>query len=243
MQLELLSPAPQRRPERAEFLMVGARAVPLTYHRRPKARRYVLRVKADGSAHVTIPRGGNRQFAREFAQRQSAWIEKQLLKRDAEVAQPWQDGTEFLFRGEKVTLTVQREDPGNTIRFADQTIVLAANAEDLRPFVHKHLAKLAVGELAARTLELAAQHNLAVRRVTVRDQRSRWGSCSRQATISLNWRLIQTPPSVRDYIILHELMHLHEMNHSAKFWRRVEQVCPDYDLAEHWLKQHGDLLR
>jgi hypothetical protein len=77
----------------------------------------------------------------------------------------------------------------------------------------------------------------------VRNQRSRWGSCSRRRTISLNWRLIQTPAFVRDYIILHELMHLREMNHSARFWRQVEIVCPDYRNAEHWLKQHSRMLR
>jgi predicted metal-dependent hydrolase len=79
--------------------------------------------------------------------------------------------------------------------------------------------------------------------VTVRNQRTRWGSCSRRGTISLNWRLIQTPPFVSDYIILHELMHLREMNHSPRFWRQVETVCPGYRTAEEWLKPHASLLR
>jgi predicted metal-dependent hydrolase len=83
---------------------------------------------------------------------------------------------------------------------------------------------------------------LTVRRVTVRSQRTRWGSCSRRGTISLNWRLIQTPAFVQDYIHLHELAHLIEMNHSEKFWRQVERLCPDYLAAERWLKQHRNLL-
>jgi hypothetical protein len=82
-----------------------------------------------------------------------------------------------------------------------------------------------------------------VRRVTVRNQRSRWGSCSRRGTISLNWRILQAPPAVRDYLILHELMHLREMNRSARFWREVERACPDYKQAERWLKHHSALLR
>ena len=82
-----------------------------------------------------------------------------------------------------------------------------------------------------------------MRRITVRNQRSRWGSCSVKGTISLNWRLIQTPPFVQDYIILHELMHLREMNHSRRYWRCVEQVCPNYRNAEAWLKQNKNLLR
>ena len=92
-------------------------------------------------------------------------------------------------------------------------------------------------------LEYAAVHQLPVRRITVRNQRSRWGSCSRRGTISLNWRLIQAPPFVRDYLILHELSHVREMNHSPRFWREVERVCPDYETAERWLKQHSALLK
>jgi len=82
-------------------------------------------------------------------------------------------------------------------------------------------------------------HGVNVARVTVRNQKSRWGSCSRRGTISLNWRLIQTPGFVRDCIILHELAHRWQMNHSARFWREVETVCPKYETAERWLKQHS----
>jgi len=85
---------------------------------------------------------------------------------------------------------------------------------------------------------LAALHGVNVSLVTVRNQKSRWGSCSRRGTISLNWRLIQTPKFVRDYIILHELAHRRQMNHSGKFWQEVERLCPDYLQAKRWLKQH-----
>jgi predicted metal-dependent hydrolase len=78
--------------------------------------------------------------------------------------------------------------------------------------------------------------------VTVRNQRSRWGSCSRRGTISLNWRLVQTPLFVRDYLVLHELAHLKEMNHSRRFWSEVARLCPDFPEAERWLKQHSRLL-
>jgi hypothetical protein len=77
----------------------------------------------------------------------------------------------------------------------------------------------------------------------VRNQRTRWGSCSRRGNISLNWRLIQTPPFVRDYICLHELAHLRQMNHSERFWSEVARLCPDYLHAEKWLKQNSRLLR
>src|SRR5206468_3876846 len=119
---------------------------------------------------------------------------------------------------------------------------VADAAADLRPAVEHHLWRLATKELLARVLEFATAHQAPVRRITVRNQRSRWGSCSRRGTISLNWRLIQAPPFVRDYLILHELAHLREMNHSQRFWREVEKLCPEYRTAETWLRENATLL-
>jgi len=129
------------------------------------------------------------------------------------------------------------------IRFGSEVLKVAAGTADLRQAVERHLWRLAAKELPPRVFELAALHQLPARRVTVRNQRSRWGSCSRRGTISLNWRLVQAPPFVRDYIVLHELAHLKEMNHSHRFWREVERLCPDFDAAEKWLKQNSGLLR
>ena len=81
-----------------------------------------------------------------------------------------------------------------------------------------------------------------VTRVSVRNQRTRWGSCTEAGVISLNWRLVQCPEFVSDYIIYHELMHLREMNHSKRFWKAVGEVCPDWKSAEAWLKENGSLL-
>ena len=97
----------------------------------------------------------------------------------------------------------------------------------------------AVTELIQRTKELAAQTNSQITRITIRNQRTRWGSCSRRGAISLNWRLIQTPQFVIDYIILHELMHLRQMNHSKRFWTEVAKVCPTWRESEKWLRHHG----
>ena len=127
--------------------------------------------------------------------------------------------------------------------FGDEAVKLKNGDADLRPLIERHLWRLAAKELPPRVFEYAALHQLPVRRITVRNQRSRWGSCSRRGTISLNWRLIQTPVFVQNYILLHEIMHLLEMNHSPRFWREVERACPDYETAEQWLKQHSDLLR
>lgn len=113
---------------------------------------------------------------------------------------------------------------------------------DLRPVLEKQFLRRAKIELPARAWELAAGTGANLRHVTVRNQRSRWGSCSAGGTVSLNWRLVQAPDSVRDYIIYHELMHLREMNHSDRFWARVEEVCPGWRDAEQWLKRHGSLV-
>jgi predicted metal-dependent hydrolase len=142
-----------------------------------------------------------------------------------------------------VTIETGVNGEGGQIRFGTETIKVKEPDADLRRVIERHLWKLAAKELPPRVLEYAAIHQLAIRRVTVRNQKSRWGSCSRRRTISLNWRLIQAPQFVRDYLILHELMHLRQMNHSARFWREVECVCPDYKVAESWLKQHSTLLR
>jgi len=213
--------------------------------RNRRARRYVLRLRSDGSARVTIPRGGSAAEARRFAERNRAWLEQQLQRLVAQPRRPeeWLVGTEILFRGEPVQLEAGVNGESGMIRFGSELVRVLGAAADLRPAIEKHLRRLAARELPARVLEFAELHQLSVRRVTVRNQRSRWGSCSRRGTNSLNWRLIQAPPFVRDYICLHELMHLREMNHSARFWREVERVCPDYEAAERWLTQHSALLK
>jgi hypothetical protein len=244
-QLEFLLPPLPPTPRRPEALVVAGRLVPLWLVKNRRARRYILRLRADGSARVTIPGGGSAAEARAFAQRHLAWIEKQLRR---QVAQPlparsWSAGTEILYRGERVRLQVGSDGQQCWVQLAEQVVPLRGPAGDLRPVVERHLWRLAAKELPPAALALAAVHQVSVRRVTVRNQRSRWGSCSRRGTVSLNWRLIQTPEFVRDYLITHELMHLRELNHSKRFWQAVERVCPAYAAAERWLKEHRDLLR
>ncbi len=247
MQFELpFSPwRPRRLATREDWVRVGARQIKLWLVPNRRSRRYVLRLRPDGAARVIIPREGSAAEARRFAERNSAWLEKQLLRRAASptVPCPWNAGTEILFRGERVRLETGVNGETGSLHFGGETVRLEAQAIDFRPAVERHLWRLAARELPVRVLELAALHQSPVRRVTVRNQRSRWGSCSRRGTVSLNWRLVQAPAFVRDYIILHELAHLKEMNHSPRFWREVARLCPDFALAEKWLKQNSELLR
>jgi predicted metal-dependent hydrolase len=94
-------------------------------------------------------------------------------------------------------------------------------------------------ELPPRLLELAAQHALTVTRVSIRNQQWRWGSCSPNGHICLNWRLVTMPAWVRDYVLIHELMHLKRMDHSPKFWTLVASACPEYEAARAWLRDEG----
>ena len=232
------------RPEE-HWLRLGDRPVRLWLVRNPRARRYVLRLRPDGAARVAIPRGGSASEAKRFAERNAAWLEKQLVQQATRPRNPqaWGIGTEILVRGEAGRLEASAEGQAGTVRFAGEVAQVPDLSADLRPAVELHLRELAARELPARVFELAALHRFAVSRVTVRSQRSRWGSCSRRGTISLNWRLVQTPASVRDYIVFHELAHLREMNHSRRFWSEVEEMCPGYREAERWLKNHSGLLR
>ena len=219
--------------------------MPIRLVRNPRARRYILRLTADRIARVTIPRGGSAAEALRFVDRQKGWLEKQL-QRSAERPSgsiPWGQGTEILLRGEPVKLEVVESGTRAVVRFGEIEAEVPLETADLRPQVQRELWRLAVSELTRRTLELAGQNGFVVNRVSVRNQRSRWGSCSRRGTISLNWRLIQVPEYVRDYIILHELAHRREMNHSRRFWRVVEDLCPDYQRAEEYLQKHSGLLR
>ena len=235
--------SPRREPP-ASSLQVGGQSLTLWFVHNPRARRYVLRLKPEGTVRLTIPRGGSEAKARRFAEQNLEWLQRQMQRAAArpvgKVA--WPVGAEIFFRGEAVKIAAD-DDGRNTITFAGQTLSVVRPEQDHRPQMERHLHRLASVELPPRVFQLAEQHGLKVQRVTVRNQKSRWGSCSRRGTISLNWRLIQAPESVADYIIHHELMHLRQMNHSPKFWQEVEKVCPEYRAAEQWLKAHGSLLR
>jgi len=122
--------------------------------------------------------------------------------------------------------------------YADRS-VRVASADDVRPEIERDLRVLAAGRLIPRLRELAVEHGLEVREVTIRNQRSRWGSCSRSGAIALNLRLVQMPPAIRDYVLIHELMHLKQQNHGPRFWSLVERACPGFLAAERWLRHAG----
>jgi predicted metal-dependent hydrolase len=104
------------------------------------------------------------------------------------------------------------------------------------------LRKRALEELPPELQALAAAHGVTVTRLSIRNQRSRWGACSARGSITLNWRLILVPPFVREYVMIHELMHRRELNHSKRFWKHVAAACPRYQEARAWLLSDGQRL-
>jgi predicted metal-dependent hydrolase len=108
------------------------------------------------------------------------------------------------------------------------------------PEAERALRERATRELPRRLFELAANHGLVVTRVSVRNQRWRWGSCSRNGHLCLNWRLVKMPESVRDYVMIHELMHLKRMDHSPIFWKLVAAACPDFKTSRAWLRAYSN---
>ena len=208
-----------------------------------RARKYILRVRPDGSLRVTIPRGGSRRDAEAFLRRHQEWVAAERL-RVAERHAPveWRAGDAIPLHGELTTIRVHESGHGQMVVVGEQRVRIAAGVVNVRPAVELALRRIASRELVPRLQALASEHALTVDRVTIRNQRSRWGSCSRRGVIALNFRLVQMPPAVCDYVLLHELMHLRQQNHSRRYWRLVAAVCPDYREAERWLRVEGKAL-
>jgi predicted metal-dependent hydrolase len=231
--------------EQQEFLQTGSADRPdVVFVRSRRARHYRLTLRRDGSGVATIPARGSEREAQRFVERHRDWLERARARQAKQPrgAEVWTLGTRVLWRGELAEIRPASAGERPTVCLAADVFRVTTFAGDLRPVLEKQFARRGKIELPARAWELSAETGTDIKQVTVRNQRSRWGSCSAAGTISLNWRLVQTPDTVRDYIIFHELMHLREMNHSERFWARVAEVCPWWRDAERWLKHNGSLL-
>jgi predicted metal-dependent hydrolase len=131
-----------------------------------------------------------------------------------------------------------------TDAFGAQLLCVAGNAPHIDRRIGDFLRREAKRNLEAASMRYANALGVRIKRLAVRDQSSRWGSCSTSGALSFSWRLILAPPFVLDYLAAHEVAHLLEMNHSARFWRLVQKLCPDHERAKVWLDVHGtDLHR
>lgn len=207
-----------------------------------RARRYILRVRPDGSLRVTIPRSGSRTEAIAFLARQVAWIARERARvRREQAPVRWTHGSLIQLDGIGVPIEITHTAAGSVAHYGGRS-VRVTDAADVRGDIERDLRRLARERLVPRLHALAAQQGLTIARVTIRNQRSRWGSCSRAGAIALNFRLVQMPPDVCDYVLIHELMHVRQQNHGPRFWALVAQACPAYRDGERWLRVQGRTL-
>jgi len=224
----------------SETVVVGDTSVEVHFIRHPRARVFRLTLCRDGSGRVTLPRYGSMPGARNFLLQHVQWLAERarIQRANTGPTDPSKGAVQIRFRGEFEADSAS--DDGKALRIGGQSLPMPRLRDrDLLAKAQAALMRLAQRELPERVRELCATHGIAVSAISVRAQRTRWGSCSPRGEISLNWRLVQVPEWIRDYVILHELAHRRHLNHSARFWQEVERLCPGYEAAEAWLRETG----
>lgn len=228
------APTPQRRSLAVEG--VGAPVVLTVSHR---ARRLTLRVDPTaGVVRLTVPPGVEEGEARRFVDRHAAWVRRRL---DAVPrAVPFADGSEVPYLGEPHR--VRHAGGRGAVLRAEGEFRVHGAAEHLPRRLRDYLVREAAREIAERAHAKAASIDARIAAITLRDTRSRWGSCSADGRLNFSWRLILAPEPVLDYVVAHEVAHLRELNHSARFWAVCARLCEDVSGPKIWLKRHGAQL-
>ncbi|WP_460448243.1 M48 family metallopeptidase [Alsobacter sp. SYSU BS001988] len=206
------------------------------------ARRFTLRVSAaTGGVVLSLPARADLHTALDFAARHGGWIAARLARLPDEA--PLEPGGRFPLRGVEHWIEHRPGARGTvwTETGADgrPLLVVAGAAEHAHRRILDFLKREAKRDLDHAVAVHAGALGVKAAKITLRDTRSRWGSCSSTGRLNFSWRLIFTPPFVLDYLAAHEVGHLKEMNHSARFWRIVHRLCQRTDDAEAWLKRHG----
>ena len=209
--------------------------------RHGQAHRYTLRIHSvTREVVLTMPPRGSVRQASAFAHKHGAWIAARLAKLPD--ATPFAHDTLLPLRGVDHRIA-HRQGARGTVWIESsggEPLLCVAGAEPHIPRrVRDYLKRQAKADLETASRLAAAALGVAIKRVSVRDQSSRWGSCSTTGVLSYSWRLILAPPFVLDYLAAHEVAHLVEMNHSPAFWRLVERICPSMDRAKAWLDAYG----
>ncbi|MBP8996704.1 MAG: M48 family metallopeptidase [Anaerolineaceae bacterium] len=229
--------------------IIDGRRIPYQIIVSPRARRLRVTVTPTGVS-VILPEGVRLAEAEQMLQQHSEWVLKQLdhpagVKQRAATLPK----DVLLLRGEvkKVEILAQKGRQGRMqVVEADDRLLLRVpegRAQEGRALALPWLRGLARAEIEKTARQRAAQMKVNYRSITIRDQKTRWGSCSNRGTLSFNWRLIMAPPQVLDYVVVHELAHLQQPDHSKDFWRLVEHYFPEYKKARAWLRSNAHLLR
>jgi predicted metal-dependent hydrolase len=236
-----------RRPAEPARLLVkhGSQIYSVRLRRHRRARRYTLRIHpTDREAILTMPPRGTLVEARDFAQLHGGWIAARLGRLPK--AAPFHAGTIVPLRGVphrivhrpgvRGTVWPETRDSGERI------LCVAGAAEHVERRVHDYMKREVRADLQEAVQSCARALGVKVKRLSIRDQSSRWGSCTSAGSLSFSWRLILAPPFVLDYLAAHEVAHLVEMNHSVRFWRVVARICPSMERARKWLDTSGNDL-
>jgi predicted metal-dependent hydrolase len=236
-----------RRPAEPSRLLVkhGSQIYSVRLRRHRRARRYTLRIHpSDREAILTMPPRGTLAEAKDFAQRHGGWIAARLGRLPK--AAPFHHGAIIPLRGvahrivhragERGTVWTETRDSGEKI------LCVAGGFEHLDRRVHDFLKREARRDLQKAAERYADVLDVKVKRLSIRDQSSRWGSCTSSGSLSFSWRLILAPPFVLDYLAAHEVAHLVEMNQSPRFWKVVGRICNHVERAKRWLDAEGNDL-
>jgi predicted metal-dependent hydrolase len=236
-----------RRPAEPSRLLIkhGSQIYSVRLRRHRRARRYTLRIHpSDREAILTMPPRGTLAEAKDFAQRHGGWIAARLGRLPK--AAPFHHGAVIPLRGvahrivhragERGTAWTETRDSGERI------LCVAGGLEYLDRRVHDFLKREARRDLQKAAQRYADTLGVKVKRLSIRDQSSRWGSCTSSGSLSFSWRLILAPPFVLDYLAAHEVAHLVEMNHSPRFWKVVARICNHVERAKKWLDAEGNDL-
>lgn len=223
-------------------LVADRMEIDVLFRRNAKARRLILRLNADGSAAmVTVPKGVSRRQALDFAERSTGWLAARIARREERIALA--PGAFLPLRGEMHEIRHLSLRRGTvTVEPLAKVIHVPGDLPHVARRLCDWLKLVAKEDLTQASRRYAAAMGADFRRLSVRDQKSRWGSCSAEGELSYSWRLVLAPPQILDYVAAHEVAHLRHMNHGPQYWRLVLRHCPHAAMARKWLKAHGQSL-
>jgi len=222
-----------------QHVLTGNPPVAVELRRSARARRISLRVSGlDGKVTLTVPRGVAEREALDFAHEKAGWLRAQLDQRAAPVSV--EIGSELPVEG--AVRRIATGAGGRTVRDDGAVLHVPGRPETAAVRLQAWLKARARDRLADASDTYAAALGVRYARISLRDTRSRWGSCSSSGGLMYSWRLIMAPPEVLDYVAAHEVAHLREMNHSSDFWALVDQLFPGYATPRRWLRENGAAL-
>ncbi|MCK0168173.1 M48 family metallopeptidase [Jannaschia sp. S6380] len=215
----------------------GAPEIAVILRRTARARRLSLRVgRSDGRVTLTLPPCASLAEARAFVATQADWIRRNVAA--APAPRMVRVGGTLPLLGREVPVIA---GPGRSARYTGAAIAVADD-DRAGPRVRALMRTMAQTHLRAAVDRHAAALGREPSRMTLRDTRSRWGSCSMRGELMFSWRLLMAPPEVLDYVAAHEVAHLAHMDHSVRFWAQVAALLPDYAVRRDWLRREGAAL-